>query len=154
MRGGQISLDFLFAVIAGLIVLSSLAAVGGQMANLQADSSIRQQLHAIGLNLASFLSATDVLGDAENTGAVAAYEVPLIVVPGESGLQSCRIVKSATADELTLSYDIIDAKTGDSETIEEKVPFKFPASMALSPDITNSGTPAKCGKTITVKRAP
>jgi len=151
MNCGQISLDFLFAVIAGLIVLSSLTAVSGQMANMQAASSARQQLHAIGLNLASFLSATDILGDAENGSTVAGYEVPLIAVPGESRPQACRI--AAAGNELTLSYDVVDAKTGDSETIEEKVPFRFPASMALSPDITDTGTPAKCGETITVARA-
>ena len=152
MRSGQISLDFIFAVIAGLIVLSSLTAVSGQMANMQAASSARQQLHTIGLNLASFLSATDVLGDAEGGGTVAGYEVPLIAVPGESNLQTCMI--TAAGNELTLSYDIVDAKTGGNETIAEIVPFRFPASMVLSPDITDTGTPAKCGETITVARAP
>ena len=148
MRRGQISLDFVFAVIAGLIVLSSLTAVSGQMANMQAASSARQQLHTIGLNLASFLSATDVLGDAEGGSTVAGYEVPLIAVPGESRLQACRI--SAAGNELTLGYDAVDAKTGITEPIEEKVPFRFPASMVLIPDITS--TTAKCGETITVAR--
>ncbi|MCX6799068.1 MAG: hypothetical protein NTW59_03170 [Candidatus Diapherotrites archaeon] len=151
MSKGQISLDLLLAIIFALVILVGLNAVSEQATAMQKAVSVRQQLHATGMNVASALSTAAALNDGES-GTTVAITPPLLAVPGEARLQQCDIKIADTGTDLNLSYVIVDIKTGSAETVFALVPFVIPSGMQLSPDLT--ATPGKCGGTIFAGVAP
>ncbi len=147
MAKGQISFDFMLAVVAALIFIGSLNVVSGQVTAMQSSASIRQQLHSIGLNLAAVLSSSAALDDAGAGYANISYTIPKIAVLGETKLQGCDI--EIEGSSLKLSYELFDVKTGASETIQALVPFAEPGGMQLIPELTSSSK-GTCGGTIRI----
>ncbi len=120
---------------------------------MQKASIVRQQLHAIGNNLSSFLSTATALNDAASGNAVLAYAPPKISVPGESNLRQCTI--EISGGNLTLSYDIVDLQTGATETVAQSVQFKNPSGaggFTISPPLS-AAEPGKCGESIKLTKS-
>jgi len=139
------SLDFILAVVAALIVLGSIAIVSDATIEMQKRSTIKQQLQSIGTGLAATITASGVLNDADN--AIITYTVPKISVPGEKNQQGCDIIISG--NELQLSYELFNSKTGISEIIEATVPVISPSKMTIAPKLSDT-EPGKCGNIITI----
>ena len=143
MDKGQISLDFLLAIIFALVILVGLNAVSEQATAMQKAVSVRQQLHATGMNVVSVLSTSEVLNGSPAGTTVVGITPQLLAVPDETGLQQCGIVIDSVNSKLLLSYS----------TVEEGISFSVPAGIAFNPLLT-SADPGKCGSAIFAVVAP
>lgn len=129
----QISMDFILTVAISFVAIGAIAAVGASLIDSQTDSTARQQLEAIGTELASSITASALLTDADS--ASLNLIIPKVLVPGEDDPLECDIVVDVSNRTITLSLQ----ETGTT-VVKSYVP---------PPNITVPAT-AKCGETITL----
>jgi len=133
---GQISLDFLLAMILTMVAISTVAVVGAQISEMQKQSTVGRQLDLIGTELASAISLSALLSDSDTANLT--FDLPYIAVPGQANLQECEI--DILGDTLTLGYpDNVSPIASASKK------FEMPAGMTLPGS-------AKCGDTITITK--
>lgn len=130
----QISLDIMLAIAIGFIAISGIVALGNEITEMQKQAGVRQQLDSIGTGLAQFISGSNALSDADS--ATVSFEIPEILVLGETLPQQCDIKIDKGNEELNLSY----------ETVTVTKAFVEPAGMDPLPDTI------KCGQTITITK--
>jgi len=133
---GQISLDFILAIVIVFIAAGTLTVVGLELEGMQKEASVRQQLNTIGTGLAAAISSSAALEDAGT--ATLSIDVPELLVAGEETPQKCEI--GIAGDVITLSYEI-----ANGETIEVKKKFVVPGAM-------NVPSPFKCGDVLDITK--
>ncbi|MBN2067504.1 MAG: hypothetical protein JW744_03480 [Candidatus Diapherotrites archaeon] len=130
MQKGQISLEFIIAIVVALVVFGSISVVATSMIEMQKASSVRQQLDSVGNGLAAIISTSAVLDDADT--ALVSYSIPKIAVPGEKELQACNISIDNETGTITLSYS-----AGMNAVVEKA--FVNPSGMAITPESATCG---------------
>jgi len=144
---GQISLDIILAIAIGFIAVSSMGIVGNEITQMQKEASVGQQLDSIGISLSQFISNSAILDDADS--ATLTFDIPEIIVIGETGTQQCEIEIDASGD-LEISYELVEVATGTITLVSRTFSFVDPTpAMTISPDLS-SGNEAKCGGTLTI----
>lgn len=138
---GQISLDFLLAITVALIAAGAILAVSGQIGQMQAQASARQQLDGIGNGLAVVISTSALLNDAGS--ASIDFDIPALLIAGEAKPQPCAIIIDTGNGTIWLLYEIIDLETGTTTPVNVTKHFVSPAGM-------NVPTSAECGGSIQI----
>lgn len=144
---GQISLDFILAITIAFVAMGAVMAVNGNITETQKQASIRQQLDSIGNSLASVISASAALNDAQNAGVI--FGIPWMLVAGEENPEKCDIkigedCAGTATNAICLSYDIIDKETGLlDERIEATKRYVTPQGMTVPAS-------AECGGNIQI----
>ncbi len=141
---GQISLDIILTIAIGFIAVSSVVMISNEITAMQTQSSLRQQLNDIGNGLAQVISRSAILDDADS--AIILFDIPKILVLGETKPQPCDIQIDKINDKIILSYEVINLETGDIETVSVEKGFVEPTGMNPLPD------DIKCGETLTITR--
>ncbi len=112
MNKGQLSLDFMLAIIAFIIFTGILGIMITDIQKTQKDFMIRSQLKEIGTNLSEIIISTNSLNDSfEKEGFEIKYQIPLIKDPSKSNPQTCeQIIFSNTHNQTTgtISYEGIN----------------------------------------------
>lgn len=89
MGRGQISFDFILAMVVALVFIGGIQLLGNELQAGQRNAAIKAQERAIALELAEVLNSKAMLKDSSQ--ARVSYEVPKLLVPNESVLQGCEI---------------------------------------------------------------
>lgn len=132
MRKGQVSFDFILAIIVALIFVAGIQVLSVEIQEMQRASAIRNQEKAIALQLYGIISTANALSDADTL--TVEYKTPKLLVPGESPLKSCEITLNANPK---IVYD----PTG--KNIE--VPI-----AEFKDDHINIANSMKCGETLVI----
>ncbi len=132
---GQISLDLILAITIGFFAIGAVIAVNAQIEEMQTEASIRQQLNDIGNGVASIISNSAVLNDADSASVY--FDIPLLLIPGEGKPQPCAI--TIAGGVINLSYEIFDLATGTSETINVTKRYVVPPGMTVPGNVECGG---------------
>ncbi len=135
---GQISLDLILAITIGFFAIGAVIAVNGQIGEMQEEASVRQQLHDIGNGLASVISNSAVMNDADSANIY--FNIPALLVPGEETPQSCAI--EIANGQIDLSYDLYDLETGIATPVDVTKYYVDPKM--------NVPASVKCGEILTI----
>lgn len=153
MQKGQVSFDFILAIIVALIFIGGMQLLNVQMQQAQKESVVRIQEKAIALNLYRAIAISHALKDAD--GMEVNYKTGRLIVPEEGALQACAIdldsqnigppgggvgASQATQMQITIEYSV------GGEIVDWQIS-----------NFHNSGlyTPADldCGETITITKS-
>ena len=132
MQKGQISFDFILAVIVALIFVGGMLLVNDQIVETQKAAAVRNQERAIAIQLHSIISSSTALSDADYFEVK--YKIPKLLVPEEQELQECNI----DLDSRTVEYTLQES----GETISVEIP-EFAAAGAMPGQIN-------CGDVLTI----
>ncbi len=90
MKRGQVSFDFILAVIVALVFISGLQLLNTEIQQTQKFAAVRNQEKAIALQVHGIISTAKILDEA---GAIVdiEYETVKMLVPGEAILSGCTI---------------------------------------------------------------
>ncbi len=123
MQKGQVSFDFILAIIVALIFIGGMQLLNAEMQEMQKAAAVRNQEKLIALELYRIISTASALGDADNLEIQ--YKTQKILVPEERTLQECSIDLSAGE----ISYNL------DGETIRVDIPEFNDAGLTRSDQI-------------------
>ncbi|MBN2127437.1 MAG: hypothetical protein JW703_03525 [Candidatus Diapherotrites archaeon] len=106
MNKGQISFDFIFALLVAISLISALAVITQDIAEQQKNASITAQAKKISLEVARIVSLKETIEDYDYT---LSYYIPKINVPGERIQMDCEI--NVAGNSVTVTAGSITAST-------------------------------------------
>ena len=142
MRKGQISFDFIFAIIVVLLFIGSMQVITGQIQETQAEAAIRSQERAIALNVAGVLNGLYSVSEPEADVTIT-YVSPQILVPHENLLQSCDITVQYDSEASAYTAVTVSYPAGTTD-IQESV------SINYYDDGVPSSIETHCGEELTL----
>jgi hypothetical protein len=133
MQRGQVSFDFILAIIVALIFIGGVQALGGQMEEMQSMAAVRNQEKIIALNVYRLVSTASALEDADRLDV--SYGTGKLLVHGEKALQQCTIQLTTTPPQINYALD--------GAIVSVEIPTPNTSGLNL-PDAVG------CGETITI----
>ena len=119
MNRGQISFDFMIAIMAALIFVAALQGIAAAMQQSQSGISIRNQETAIAYSISELITNSAAFSDADNFSVE--YKIPYLRVFGKSEPQNCSI--SVSSGSIIVSY------SGEEGVFTQSIDIAVPAGV-------------------------
>jgi uncharacterized protein (UPF0333 family) len=98
MNKGQISFDFIFALIAVIVLISTITLITQSISENQTNSAIYSQAKKISLETARIISLTETI---QQYDYEIEYFIPKIIVPGQNIPLNCEITVNSNKVKVT-----------------------------------------------------
>lgn len=142
MKRGQLSIDFITAILVAVLLLQTLIEVGDSVQESNAITSIIVQEKRVASELESFLVAVKVL-DVPDANFNATFQPSKFITPYSSVLKDCAITYSTSGTEtLKVNYKLL-APSGSKDinySRETAIPSNSEINLASLSSIACGGT--------------
>lgn len=138
MQKGQVSFDFILAIIVALVFIGGIQVLNQQMKDVQRYSAVKNQERLMALQIHGVVSTAKTLSDAEYLTVT--FQTKKLLVPGEQFLEECSI----DFTNKTISYTLNEGMPDEEEILVDIPDYGDTAGLSLP------SAPIRCGELITI----